>query len=392
MLRNFISKKFFLMKVGLLAALMVCCAVALILFGCSQPQQLSTPENICISEKMILSWDVVDGADMYIVDINGKEREVEGNGLNVFDEIVEGTDYNILIKALSVDSGYADSDWAVFEYKLDFPQGLTLERSTSGSYYIIKDADPQFVTGNFTVPSSYKGIPIKEIDYFAFMNCTGLTAVSISPGIEKIKELAFSGCINIRTIRLGNGISEIEGGAFGDCMYATVVLPERIVRIGGRAFLNGTIYTSLDYDDVPDIWSIVDGNGVGRFWGGSSSIIYSCEIGYEDGYPYVISIPFDLVNEEYKEQHQILLPSDTTIDDAGFFTKDMPILYTKTIGIAMPVREGFNFLGWSVDPDATEADYPITLFLGTWVTFPDDEYMDCPLGTVFYAVYTPVTQ
>ena len=67
---------------------------------------------------------------------------------------------------------------------------------------------------------------IKEISYSDFKGCTGLTAVTLNEGTEKVE---FSGCTNLETINFPSSIKEVY---FNNCeKLETVTLQEGVTRI-----------------------------------------------------------------------------------------------------------------------------------------------------------------
>lgn len=77
-------------------------------------------------------------------------------------------------------------------------------------------------------------IPEKVIRYrAAFINCTGLTDVTIK-STGDVNESAFSGCTSLKTIVIPEGVQFIQSGAFDGCSSLTsVTLPNTILGIGG---------------------------------------------------------------------------------------------------------------------------------------------------------------
>jgi hypothetical protein len=114
--------------------------------------------------------------------------------------------------------------------------------SDDGSYYIVSG-----VSGNksalktYSVLSAYPDenghlLPVKEVGYEAFMNCTSLYSVTLPEGIEKIGERAFMRC-SFSSIILPQTLTEIAYGAFGMCDNLTeVTIPESVTTLAPRSF------------------------------------------------------------------------------------------------------------------------------------------------------------
>ena len=75
-------------------------------------------------------------------------------------------------------------------------------------------------TGNITLPSSvtYDGATytVKEIDWYAFYNCSGLTGSLVIPNsVTLIDYYAFSGCSGFTgSLTIGNSVTTIGNDAF----------------------------------------------------------------------------------------------------------------------------------------------------------------------------------
>lgn len=78
------------------------------------------------------------------------------------------------------------------------------------------------------IPSSYKNIPVTEIEMRAFKDCTQITSVTIPDSVRSIGYETFSGCINLSTINI----------------------PDKLAIIGPEAFLNTAWYNSRPDGEV----------------------------------------------------------------------------------------------------------------------------------------------
>ena len=65
---------------------------------------------------------------------------------------------------------------------------------------------------SYTVPAE-----VREIEPFAFSNCTALRSVTGSGSVRKIGYLAFGGCTALESVRLGSTQQEIDEFVFGSC-------------------------------------------------------------------------------------------------------------------------------------------------------------------------------
>ena len=182
---------------------------------------------------------------------------------------------------------------------------------------------------------------LETIGYAAFFQC-GLTDVNFGSGLKQIGGCAFAMNANLPAAQLPQGIEYIGDCAFLYCFsLRSVVLPESLSYVGSYAFygcMDASFYSTLE--SVPLSWS-QRWNPTFRpmLWGVTLS---------EEGY--VISIHTEGI--------------------VGGMAQG---------GIAAPEREGYEFLGWATQENATAAEYQMSD-----LPFFEEE-------TTLYAVYGPKT-
>lgn len=77
---------------------------------------------------------------------------------------------------------------------------------------------------------------VKSIAHSAFLNCNGLTNVTIGNGVKNIGDYAFNGCSGLTNVTIGNGVTSIGDYAFSGCSaLASIVVSE-----------NNSAYSSVD--------------------------------------------------------------------------------------------------------------------------------------------------
>ncbi len=100
--------------------------------------------------------------------------------------------------------------------------------------------------GKATIPSTLGGKPVKEIGYYAFQDCTGLTSVTIPSSVTSIGDFAFSGCTGLTSISIPDSVTEIGRGAFSRCTCLTgASIPDSVTSINDFAFQGCTGLTSV---------------------------------------------------------------------------------------------------------------------------------------------------
>lgn len=132
------------------------------------------------------------------------------------------------------------------------------------------------------IPETYKGIPVKKIEKYAFQNAYAIKKIQIPSTITEIEEWAFFGCNFLtefvvseeneaysdldgnlydrdkkvlmsyalgkseKSFRLPQGVVTVSMGAFGDCgNLLKIIFPKSIQKIEKYAFLGGNRVTSV---------------------------------------------------------------------------------------------------------------------------------------------------
>ena len=94
---------------------------------------------------------------------------------------------------------------------------------------------------SLSLPSS-----LTSIEYYAFYGCSGLTSLSLPSGITSIDWNAFSGCSGLTSLTLPSSLTSIDSGAFSGCSGLTSLsLPSGLTSIGDGAFRGCSGLTSI---------------------------------------------------------------------------------------------------------------------------------------------------
>lgn len=98
-------------------------------------------------------------------------------------------------------------------------------------------------TGNVVIPESveYNGktYPVTSIGFYAFIDCSGLTSVTIPNSVTSIGFYAFMDCSGLTSVTIPNSVTYIGNLAFQGCIGLTsVTIPNSLTNIGGDAFKN----------------------------------------------------------------------------------------------------------------------------------------------------------
>ena len=127
-------------------------------------------------------------------------------------------------------------------------EGLSYTLSSDETYYIVSGIGTCTDT-NIIIPSSYNGLPVKEIDTSAFEYCSSLTSVTIGNGVTIIGYTAFADCTNLTSVVIPDSVTSIRTAAFEYCSSLTsVVIPDSVTSIMHAAFADCTNLTSVTLD------------------------------------------------------------------------------------------------------------------------------------------------
>ena len=158
--------------------------------------------------------------------------------------------------------------------------------------YILSDIGPGYVGGEVVIPSTYRGLPVVELEMYAFAGCkNNLTSVTIPASVKEIGVKAFAEqdnletviingstiidvqafylCPKLKTVVIGEGTEQIYAGAFSMCFsLESVTIADTVTKILGEAFAN---CTKLKTITIPASVEIIGG---GCFVGSGFTDIY----------------------------------------------------------------------------------------------------------------------
>lgn len=129
-----------------------------------------------------------------------------------------------------------------------FTDGLSYRLSSDGTYYICTGEGTAGDIYDLIMPATYKGLPVKEIDAYAFSNSLTLHRVILPNTLTKIGNDAFVGS-RLMSVSLPSTLIEIGARAFS-CPILTNVefLGTSLTKIGTSAFAS----TKLREIDLPE--------------------------------------------------------------------------------------------------------------------------------------------
>ncbi len=133
-----------------------------------------------------------------------------------------------------------------------------------------KNSDHKSVTVTFQVYTEYGGVPsysnlngelnipatvtynnrtysVTGIDSYAFINCNGLTSVTIPNSVKTMGIYTFALCTSLNSINLPTSLTSIENSTFSDCNSLTsITIPNSVTSIDKLAFCYCTGLSSIN--------------------------------------------------------------------------------------------------------------------------------------------------
>lgn len=113
---------------------------------------------------------------------------------------------------------------------------LNIKLNDAGDGYVVVYCNPS-ASGALTIPGTHNGKPVVEIGREAFLNCTGLTSVTIPDSVKTIGWYAFSGCTGLTSITIPSSVETMDWFAFANCTNLTTVT------IGGKCEISAGAFS-----------------------------------------------------------------------------------------------------------------------------------------------------
>lgn len=117
------------------------------------------------------------------------------------------------------------------------------------------------IKGNLTIPADIGGYPVTVIGKMAFLECEGLTGMTLPDTVTTIEEKAFDGCKNLKTINIPDSVTSVGEYAFAYCDFERITLSKSLTSISGAMF---HACSSLKSVTIPDSVTVINGYAFNR--------------------------------------------------------------------------------------------------------------------------------
>ena len=236
-----------------IAVLLLCVCACLWGVACKKKERevLATPQNLKI-ENEYLTWDEIENAMGYMVDINGELYETESNSLDIFLLTTEVGTYEMKVVSIGDGDDTIDSDWSeTIEYVLSSFQ-FQSRKTKDQTGYEIRAYKKDALKGKVVFPSEIDGLPVKRIVNNGFSDCTNIEGIILPDSIVELGASAFSGCTSLKRIYLSDELEKIGVTCFADCVALTEIEIPAFVsnNISGGVFANCGNLTSIKVDEA----------------------------------------------------------------------------------------------------------------------------------------------
>ena len=284
------------LKLFILASLMI--GAVAVASGCNEEEVLAAPTNIEYNVENELTWDQVEDAKSYLVEIinvaTGESYSLTAKKTSpkVSLSFLAQGDYDIRVKALARNED-DNGEWSeAIHFQKSYETGcvytlvnnnteyhITKFGTAASTIYIEDKYRDKPVTGIASrafkgyadIEYVYVGKNVKTIGDSAFYNCKNLKGVyfkdsalesigvgafhscglleeiTIPKGVTKLQESTFEYCVSLKEINLHDEMVAIDQYAFSDCTaLESIEIPDSVTTVGVSAFTNCTALKSAE--------------------------------------------------------------------------------------------------------------------------------------------------
>lgn len=244
-------------KIAAYILAVIMCILPLAAAGCSTAT-LDIPTGLEIDEDYRLSWESVEKARGYIIEIvdaAGAKTENSSRRAYISLSYLEEGDYEIRVKATADGKNYQDSSWTekVYFHK-DYENGCIYTLINNNSEYEISKMGA--AGEEIIFEDLYRGKPVTAVGEGAFRGSKALKKVQLGKYVKTIGKGAFYSCSNLTEIIFPASLTSIGESAFQACgALLSVTFPENLKSIGESAFSYCHSFTEINLDGIQSIGS-----------------------------------------------------------------------------------------------------------------------------------------
>ena len=199
-----------------------------------------------------------------------------------------------------------------------------------------------------TIPSS-----VTEIGGWVFYGCTNLASVTFSGGLTFIGDKAFYGCTELKSVALPNGLKTISGSAFYGCSGLTdVTIPDSVTSMEYSAFMGCSSLTEvtlpknltcIEYGTFSGCTSLTDVTIPDGVTSIGEYVFYGCKALTEVTLPGSVTSIGSSTFANCTELRSIVIPSGVTAINISLFS-GCTSLTSVTIPSGVSIIDSFAFL------------------------------------------------
>lgn len=157
--------------------------------------------------------------------------------------------------------GLTYAGYVAYKYKGTMPNGTNI---------VIKNGTVAIAEHAFIDCSGLSSITIpggvKFIGKVAFGGCTSLSSVDIPVGVTSIEERTFYGCSSLASATIPDGMESIGDAAFYGCGLTSIIIPSSVLSIYSHAFECNDLLSVTSYITEPFNTSIGSGNNIDKIF------------------------------------------------------------------------------------------------------------------------------
>lgn len=206
------NKKILLLTI---AAVIFIATVVISSSGCSDDGVLKTPDGLKIEDE-ILTFNEVDGAESYLISVDGSEYETKSPTFDLFEIFNEYKTYEIKVCALGDLKNTFDSEFSLpISYNVYSEHDLSFSPIQNSDECMVFATDPAKIKGKLIIPEASPDgkkvtmIGFPSMDDYAFCGAVNLTSVLIHDGITIIETRAFKDCTNLKRVRIPEELKKL---------------------------------------------------------------------------------------------------------------------------------------------------------------------------------------